>query len=287
MNIKRIIFAIEDILNTISRFTVAEDFVDYCDLRTVIGLDKQDLEVRPWLQAPYIAVTHQGYYLSVFEIAGALCDRDEEAPTEHPDSFEGLIMHLATTLATTWKNTGYKLAFIFERDPEKGVDEISTMIAPQKRAIQHVGLQLDELLEEKITTLSPWLIRERAWLAVWSSPILVSQQERTDFNKEILAISDKAPVARFGQQPWRWLMSGLKIRHDSFITTLEEALKKGGQGLLVRLLEVPEVCNEIRREMARDSTSPQWRPHLPGDALPAGILQENDNTALLAPFLNL
>ncbi|NWJ78833.1 ATP-binding protein [Enterobacter sp. SECR19-1250] len=287
MNIRRLVFAIEDIMNTFSRFTVAADFVDYCDLRTVIGLDKQDLELRPWLQAPYIAVTHQGYYLSAFEIAGALRDMDEEAPAEHPDAFEGMILHLATTLSTTWKHTGHKMAFIFERDPEKGASEITTMIAPQKRAIQHVGIQLDDLLEEKITTLSPWLVRERCWLAVWSSPSLVSQQERVDFNKGVLAINDKAPLARYGQQPWRWLMSGLKIRHDSFITTLEKALGRGGEGLLVRLMDIPEVCNEIRREMARDSTSAQWRPHLPGDAVPAGVRQDGDNSTLLAPFINL
>lgn len=287
MNIKRIVFAIEDIMNTFSRFAVSADFVDYCDLRTVIGLDKQDLELRPWLQAPYIGVTHQGYYLSVFEISGALRELSEDAPANHPDALEGLIAHLTTTLSTPWKNTGHKMAFIFERDPEKGREEVSAMIAPQKRSIQHTGIQLDDMLEEKVTTLSPWLVRERGWLAVWSSPTLVSQQERADFSKEIRAINDKAPVARFGQQPWRWLMSGLKIRHDSFITTLEKALTRGGDGLLVRLMDVPEFCHEIRREMARNSTAPAWRPQLPGDAKPAGVRQEDDNTALLAPFLNL
>lgn len=287
MNIKRMVFAIEDMMNTFSRFAVSADFVDYCDLRTVIGLDKQDLELRPWLQAPYIGVTHQGYYLSVFEIAGALRDMDEEAPADHPDAFEGLIAHLATTLSTSYKNTGHKMAFIFERDQEKGESEISTMIAPQKRAIRHTAIQLDDILEEKITTLSPWLVRERCWLAVWSSPLLVSQQERADFNKTVREVNDKAPLARFGQQPWRWMMSGLKIRHDSFITTLEKALVRGGEGLLVRLMDIPEVCNEIRREMARNSTSSQWRPLLPGDTAVAGVRQDDDNSALLAPYLNL
>ncbi|HAW1370303.1 TPA: hypothetical protein JLM27_004773, partial [Escherichia coli] len=49
MNINRLIFTIEDCLNTLSRFSVASSFVEYCDLRTVIGLDRQDRERRPWL----------------------------------------------------------------------------------------------------------------------------------------------------------------------------------------------------------------------------------------------
>ncbi|WP_312826523.1 hypothetical protein, partial [Escherichia coli] len=81
-----------------------------------------------------------------------------------------MIAHLASTLSTTWKNIGHKLAFIFERDPEKGRDEVSAMIAPQMRSIQHIGVQLDDLLNEKINVISPWLVRERCWLAVWSSP---------------------------------------------------------------------------------------------------------------------
>jgi cell division FtsZ-interacting protein ZapD len=55
MNINRLIFTIEDCLNTLSRFSVASSFVEYCDLRTVIGLDRQDRERRPWLNSPYIA----------------------------------------------------------------------------------------------------------------------------------------------------------------------------------------------------------------------------------------
>lgn len=125
----------------------------------------------------------------------------ETASDDHPDAFEGMIAHLASTLSTTRKNIGHKLAFIFERDPEKGRDEVSAMIAPQMRSIQHIGVQLDDLLNEKINVISPWLVRERCWLAVWSSPTLVSHQERTDFNATVRAIQDKAPVARFGQEP--------------------------------------------------------------------------------------
>ncbi len=54
MNINRLIFTIEDCLNTLSRFSVASSFVEYCDLRTVIGLDRQDRERRPWLNSPIL-----------------------------------------------------------------------------------------------------------------------------------------------------------------------------------------------------------------------------------------
>ncbi len=51
MNINRIIFAIEDCISTLSRYSVSAFFPDYRDLHTVIGLDQQDRERRPWLKA--------------------------------------------------------------------------------------------------------------------------------------------------------------------------------------------------------------------------------------------
>ena len=86
MNINRLIFTIEDCLNTLSRFSVASSFVEYCDLRTVIGLDRQDRERRPWLNSPYIAATKRGEYLSVFEVSGAFChERCNSDPHPTPE----------------------------------------------------------------------------------------------------------------------------------------------------------------------------------------------------------
>lgn len=84
MNINRLIFTIEDCLNTLSRFSVASSFVEYCDLRTVIGLDRQDRERRPWLNSPYIAATKRGEYISVFEVSGAFREMDEASDQTGP-----------------------------------------------------------------------------------------------------------------------------------------------------------------------------------------------------------
>lgn len=103
MNINRIIFAIEDCISTLSRYSVSAFFPDYCDLHTVIGLDQQDRERRPWLKAPYIATTKQGYYLSVFEISGALKEMDENPDQTAPGTLESLIAALAERMNTAWK----------------------------------------------------------------------------------------------------------------------------------------------------------------------------------------
>lgn len=155
MNINRLIFTIEDCLNTLSRFSVASSFVEYCDLRTVIGLDRQDRERRPWLNSPYIAATKRGEYLSVFEVSGAFREMDEASDQTGPGSLESLITSMSDSLNTAYKNSGHKISFVFERDPDMGKEEIEDMVAPQKRSLANTGIQLQDVVDEKVTTLSP------------------------------------------------------------------------------------------------------------------------------------
>lgn len=140
MNINRLIFTIEDCLNTLSRFSVASSFVEYCDLRTVIGLDRQDRERRPWLNSPYIAATKRGEYLSVFEVSGAFREMDEASDQTGPGSLESLITSMSDSLNTAYKNSGHKISFVFERDPDMGKEEIEDMVAPQKRSLANTGI---------------------------------------------------------------------------------------------------------------------------------------------------
>lgn len=287
MNINRIIFAIEDCISTLSRYSVSAFFPDYCDLHTVIGLDQQDREHRPWLKAPYIATTKQGYYLSVFEISGALKEMDENPDQTAPGTLESLIAALAERMNTAWKNSGHKISFVFERDPERGRDEIEAMLLPQRKSIARTGILLQDVLDEKVTTLTPWLVRERCWLTVWSSEELLSRTDRKDHQTRVRKLAEHAPPARFAQDPWRWTLSALKIRHDALLDTLEQALTHDSDGLLIRLMDIHEVGREIRRQLERNSTPAVWQPHLPEDARPAGWRQGGDTSVFHAPSLNL
>ncbi|WP_052983557.1 hypothetical protein, partial [Shigella sonnei] len=41
---------------------------------------------------------------------------------------------------TAWKNSGHKISFVFERDPERGRDEIEAMLLPQRKSIARTGI---------------------------------------------------------------------------------------------------------------------------------------------------
>lgn len=65
---------------------------------------------------------------------------------------------MSDSLNTAYKNSGHKISFVFERDPDMGKEEIEDMVAPQKRSLANTGIQLQDVVDEKVTTLSPWLV---------------------------------------------------------------------------------------------------------------------------------
>ncbi|EKZ3266903.1 IncI1-type conjugal transfer protein TraU, partial [Escherichia coli] len=251
------------------------------------GLDRQDRERRPWLNSPYIAATKRGEYLSVFEVSGAFREMDEASDQTGPGSLESLITSMSDSLNTAYKNSGHKISCVFERDPDMGKEEIEDMVAPQKRSLANTGIQLQDVVDEKVTTLSPWLVRERCWLAIWSGPDLISNSDRTAHDELVRRLAERVPKARFAQSPWQWTLSALKIRHEAFLDNVEQALRHSSDGLILRLLDIHEVGREIRRQTERHSTPRNWQPHLPEDAQPAGYRWTDDESVLHAPSLHL
>lgn len=287
-----IITRIEDSLIWLSRYGLAREFPEYCDLETVIALTDDDRIRHPELTSPYIAVTARGEYMSTLEIAGALKEMREDVPPDQIPpgspctSLAHFAQHLTPALATFFRTPGHKISMVLERDPEGGEAEIRNMLAPQYSSLRRTGMQMEDILDEKIATLSPWLIRERCWLSVWSSHEATSRTEYTDYLKKKTQTETAMPHARYGQPLWEQMFSGLKIRHDALINTLIHALSADRKGQLVRLMETAEVCRELRSQILRGQVPRDWRPVLAGENRPAGWPQQDDISALLAPPLN-
>lgn len=283
----RIIDTIEDLIITATRHAVSDDMPDYCDLRTVVQLTESDRNYRPEMNAPYIGVTHNGDYCSVFEAQGAFCEMDEDSEKEQPFSFDGFIDRVTTGMTTDFRNPGHKISMVYENDPSLGGDELRRLMQHQYRSINRTGVRIGDLLDEKIEKLTPWVSRERSWLACWTGRNTMGKHELKSEIKRVTELSRKVPEARYGQNPLLSEFSGLKIRHDAFLDMLELAMKDSGNGLMMQLVDFHRVGNEIRRQLDRRGTDAEWKPVLPGDPIrPHGRSGPHDASSLLPPWLN-
>ncbi|MDN0112706.1 ATP-binding protein [Yersinia mollaretii] len=283
---------VEEALAYASRYALGPDFTRYCDLRTTIGLTDDDKKRRPDMETSYIFVTEEGHYASVFEVEGTYCQfNEQQAITEEEKRdkalFSSYIDRLQTLLTSEFQTVGHKLSFVFERDPDKAREELHKLLAHQYRGLRRMGLDLTDILDERIEKLAPFVARERAFLVVYTAKEALATSELRDEEKRREAMLKNAPGARYGQNPLFHELEGLKIRHDTFVTTLENQFGIGDFGTRIRLMNAREFGFHLREEVERDSTSTDWKPFLPGDMKwPHGLPKGNDHSMLLSPHLN-
>jgi intracellular multiplication protein IcmB len=277
---------VEDLITTVSRFAVSRDLPDYCDLETVIRLTDDDRVRHPQLKAPFIAVTDAGDYCTVYAVAGSFCDTDESAAVDAPYSWAGRLSRMTQNLTASYRRHGHKVSLVFESDPECGGEEVAARLAPQYRSIARTGIDMSQILDETQEKLAPWVSRERCYLVCYTGRQSLSSHELVDENKRLNALIVQSPPARFGQNPALAELTGLKIRHDSFLDVVERAMGDNGQGVMLERLDVHAAGRALREQVDRLGTSPVWQPLLPDDPItPHGIRNEEDHTPFLAPWL--
>lgn len=277
----------EEIITAVTRYFVSRDLPDYCDLQTVVRLTDDDRVRHPELSAPYIGVTQSGDYLTVYEIAGSYRESDDELPASHVDSWQGRLTRMTEALNAHYRYTGHKISTVHECDPAGGEAEVRRLLAPQYRSLKRTGLALKYLLDEQVEKLAPWVNSERTWLVCYTGRGALAGHELRDENERLSELVKASPTAAFGQNPLLAELTGLKIRHDAFLTQVERALGDNGKGVLLRRIDIHEAGRVLRRQTDPKGTGEHWQPLLPDDRIvPHGLRQGEDATALLAPWLN-
>jgi intracellular multiplication protein IcmB len=188
---------------------------------------------------------------------------DEDAPASQKFSFDGFINKVATAMATDFKSPGHKISVVIENDPSLGKSELKRLMAHQFRSIARTGVGMADILDEKIAKISPWVSRERVWLTCWTGRETLSPQELKSDMHRISKLASKAPKTQFGQVPAFSELTGLKIRHDAFLSTIKTALFDG-DGQLIDLIDVHQLGREIRHQVDRRApmkpTGRYWHP---------------------------
>lgn len=283
----RLIRWTEEAITAVTRFTVSRDLPDYCDLQTVVRLTDDDRVRYPDLSAPYIMVTQNGDYLTVYEVAGSYRESDDRLPAEHVDAWQGRIDRMTEALTAHYRYYGHKISLVHECDPDGGEAEVRRLLAPQYRSLKRTGLDLKYLLDEQAEKLAPWVNRERTWLVCYSGRSVLAGHELRDETARLSELVKTSPPAAFGQNPLTAELAGLKIRHDAFLAQVERALNDSGKGVLLRRIDAHEAGRVLRAQTDPKGTGENWQPLLPDDrVIPRGVRQGDDATALLAPWLN-
>jgi intracellular multiplication protein IcmB len=274
--------ATEDFLAYVGKYLVGKELATYCDLQTAIGVTDEDLRENPELQDPYTLVTRDGSLLTAIDLQGCFEILSES-------EFEEMIDMLRIKLSSYMTKPGHSFTLGFERDPERALDELMRLAEPQINSARRMGLQVEDVIMDRLRRNAPYVAYEQNLLIVYTHPILMENEES---KREIrLSVEHQAthkiPKLEFAQNPAAVLMV-LKYRHDTFLKHIETDFSKSGPGgragIMLRRLSAHEAVKRVRIMVNRERTSQKFRPILPGDKfIPHGREDDRDYSDLSAP----
>lgn len=222
---------------------VKANLADYCDLETAED-DK-------------ILVARDGSLMSLIRINGV-------KSLIGPRNFmENIVQPLQSAFSQPFTTKMYMVQFFFVQDPERTEREIRQNLAPAYETMRRLGLDMEDMLEERVTNLSNWTNYEACYVALWTRPagLTKSEQKHEQKKKAAMLQRQNASIDR-AQNPLRG-MSVLFDRHHSFVDSVLSDFARAG--VTSDALNVHDACREIRSCIDPDWTAPEWKPLLPGD----------------------
>lgn len=231
----------------LGRNTLGASLDSYCRLETSHG--------------EHALLAEDGSMVTLFRLEGFRSLPGEQDITEACD-------RLRVGLSPFFSKPGLALQFWFGHSPELGRREIETIIDDTARIARTNALDLHDLLGERRKLLPVTIHGERCYLALWTRPSLLTNDDRNRSQTKRSDTLKAAPPLTLGQIPDAAL-EGLSVRHESLVTALEREF--GGAGIVLETLDTYEALNAIRKALAPETLglNHPWRATLPGDALRA------------------
>lgn len=177
--------------------------------------------------------------------------------------YKAIIEGATIKIGAKFDRMGHAMQVFFVRDPDRTVRQIEHFIKPSRSAARNMGLEVDDVFEERVKNLSKYLSYEESYFVLWTRPSVLTKNEIERAARE--AKEKRWLPAGYAQNPLAAL-DMLRVRHKSFISAGLTALDE--LGIKARLLEVHDAMRAVRNNMHPDRSSEDWRICLPGDPIP-------------------
>ncbi|MBV9575196.1 MAG: type IV secretion protein IcmB [Gammaproteobacteria bacterium] len=218
----------------------------YCDLETA--------------DDPNTLIARDGSLISVIRIYGVtrLIGQEE---------FEAIHTGLTQSLQATLKRPGHAVQVYFSYDRDAVRPEIEDILGPAKATAKRLGLELDDLFNERVNYISKYCAREELYFVLWTRPYSLTgeQLKRSSKDKLNFIREHKIPPFKNGQNLIA-AIPDLREAHTSFVRSVVTDLN--ALNVYSVLLEVHHAVYAMRYSADPDFTAREWRPVLPGDTIP-------------------
>jgi len=244
-NIADIIIDIVDTFIAWTSSSLGQTTASYCDIQTA--------------DSPTVLVGNDGSLVSIISIDGikTLIGAEE---------FERIQNGLMTSLQGSMSRKGHVMQVYFSHDRDNVKEEITDIFAPAKQTAENLSLNLDDLFNERISYLSRYCASEKVFIALWTRPNVLTQEQHKAAvkDKHDTIVKNKIPAFHATQNIFATIPD-MRNTHDSFVRSVKNDL--GALGMNLELLEVHEAVHCMRESVDPEFTDKKWQPSLPGDKI--------------------
>lgn len=181
------------------------------------------------------------------------------------EEYNFLVEASTVKLGAKFDRQGHAMQIFFTRDPGRIRPHLSQQISASRTTAQNIGLEVDDLIGEKVKNLSTILSYEECYFVLWTRPAAMTKSEIERTRKEKLEQNKKWVNAPHGMNPLAGI-EALRTRHKSYVGSIEAALNE--LGIRCELMEVHNALRAVRNNMFPTRANENWRACLPGDPIP-------------------
>jgi intracellular multiplication protein IcmB len=221
-----------------------------------------------------VLVANDGSLITLIKVDGS---RQIIGPQEYKRILDDSVMKIGTR----FDKPGHALQVYFARTPDRSFPELKKMLRPNQTASRNIGLEIDDIFEERAKHLSHYISWEEIYFVLWTRSGVLS---KADFAREAERARGKKWVkAEEAQYPFA-AIEGLRTRHASFVNALVSSLRE--MGIWGKEMEVHDALLTIRTNLTQLMSDTGWKASLPGDPLaPRAPEKKGDMSDILWPTL--
>ncbi|MES2728822.1 MAG: type IV secretion protein IcmB [Pseudomonadota bacterium] len=199
------------------------------------------------------------------------------------EEYKFLVRGSTLKIGSRFDKPGHALQVFFVRDPQRVKDQLERMLRPSRITADNTGLELQDVMDERIRNLSSYLSYEECYFVLWTRPSALTKSELERATKDRPGKAKKWVNASFAQDPLAAL-DALRTRHKSYVASVQSGLDE--LGVKATLLDTHTALRAIRNNLFPSRANDDWKACLPGDPIPARApMSTEDMSDILWPPL--
>jgi len=218
-------------------------------------------------------VLKDGSLMTMIRLDGAIRDLDVPEFVEFAEK-------MRTVLSSYMSQPGHAIEVNFLRDPKAAEVFLERQVNRSRRNARAAGMSLDDVLNERVTNLSRFMVAESCVICIYTRSSCLSAEERKQDQKKASERLKMFPPIVGAQIPRKALQT-VHSRHAAFAEAIHTAFENNK--MISGIMSVKEGLQEIRAALYPETypIKTEWSPRMPSWS--ADAIKEKKNRRPMAP----